>query len=332
VEIAVKKLRTFGIEWGVKKNIGQRVIHLAMGGGETRPVEVKEDGIMTHLGVVWNMDLEGTRQWTEIKDTIERIGEEIIRGKGRARDKAMVVNYCMKATVLYRLQYCTWELEKYKKLDACLNKILRKITRNMKNFPGALLGADIKHGGLGLRSLSDEANERKLKMLVEGVHKDDQTGFALEGMLARGHRVAGKGGIEDTEMIVEETLGPSIWLTSIQQWLKEMRLDLKTCGSRDSPQFATSKGEPKKDRIKMNERGIVLKSEDGDPGTYAETELRVGQCWKRDKDIIEIVGMGTEECEIIRWEGKRIEVGKRVKVSRRNRYEGSPLVWVPRRR
>ncbi len=90
---------------------------------------------MTHLGVIWNMDMHGRTQWDEIKKTIERIGEEITRGKGRMRDKVMVVNYCLKATVLYRLQHCTWSLGKYKELDRVLNAILRKVTKNMKELP-----------------------------------------------------------------------------------------------------------------------------------------------------------------------------------------------------
>ena len=41
------------------------------------------------------------------------------------------------------------------------------MTKNMKNFPGEMINADQTHGGLGLRSLSEEANERKLKMISE---------------------------------------------------------------------------------------------------------------------------------------------------------------------
>jgi hypothetical protein len=47
---------------------------------------------MTHLGVIWNMDMHGWTQWMEIKKTIERIGEEITRGKAGMRDKIMVGN------------------------------------------------------------------------------------------------------------------------------------------------------------------------------------------------------------------------------------------------
>ena len=136
VEIAISKLRTFGKEWGVKKREGEATIVLLLKGGEKKNVEVKDEGLMTHLGIIWNMDMNGNKQWESIKETILRMGEEILRGKGRMRDKVMVINYCLKSTVLYRMQYCTWDLEKYKELDRTLNQLLRKVTKNMKKFPG----------------------------------------------------------------------------------------------------------------------------------------------------------------------------------------------------
>ena len=46
-------------------------------------MEVKNEGIMTHLGVIWDMDLNGERQWTAIKTTIERLGEIISKSMYR---------------------------------------------------------------------------------------------------------------------------------------------------------------------------------------------------------------------------------------------------------
>ena len=63
----------------------------------------------------------GDKLWKETKRVIERMGEVIMRGTGRMRDKITTINYCLNATVLYRMQYCTWSLEKYRKLDVALN-------------------------------------------------------------------------------------------------------------------------------------------------------------------------------------------------------------------
>ena len=134
-----------------------------------------------------------------------------------------------------------WELEKYKELDRTLNQLLKKVTKNMKNFPGEMINADQKHGGLGLRSLSEEANERKLKMISEGVHGEGMTAFAYSGMMGRAHRAAGKGGFEDTEMRIEKSLGQALWLSSLIECLDDMRLHLRTCGGDDEPKLAVAR-------------------------------------------------------------------------------------------
>ena len=56
-----------------------------------------------------------------------------------------------------------------------------------------------------------------IKMLMSNIDKDDATGIAFKGMIGRGHRDAGNGGMEDTEMIMEDTLGKNTWMTSLIQ-------------------------------------------------------------------------------------------------------------------
>ncbi len=76
------------------------------------------------------------------------------------------------------------------------------------------------------------------------------------------------------------------------------------------------------DRVKMNRRGIVLR-EEGEGGEIGgEIPARVGSCWRKGKKVNKIVGFNDRGVEVIKWEGKKIEVGKRVKLSRTNNYEG----------
>ena len=58
VEIAAKKFRTFWKEWGVKKGGGDRKIVIVMKGKVRKEVDVKDDGLMTHLGIIRNMDMK----------------------------------------------------------------------------------------------------------------------------------------------------------------------------------------------------------------------------------------------------------------------------------
>ena len=62
IKIAISKLRTFGRQWGTRKEGNETgVIILNEGGGKSTEVEVKNEGIMTHLGVIWDMDLNGDK-------------------------------------------------------------------------------------------------------------------------------------------------------------------------------------------------------------------------------------------------------------------------------
>jgi hypothetical protein len=63
--------------------------------------------------------------------------------------------------------------------------------------------------------------------------------------------------------------------------------------------------------------------EEGEEGMRGgEIPLRVGQCWLKDNKVVEIVGFDGEKCEVIKWEGREIREGSRVKVSSRKDYEG----------
>ena len=103
----------------------------------------------------------------------------------------------------------------------------------MRNFPGEVLNMAVEDGGLGIRSLSDEENERKVSILTKGIGKDDQAGFAFKGMVGRGLREAGMGGMEDTEMVIGESLVACSWITSALQWLKKMKLSVKSNGKQN---------------------------------------------------------------------------------------------------
>ena len=81
-----------------------------------------------------------------------------------------------------------------------------------------------------------------------------------------------------------------------------MRLEIRSNGKNTQPELAIKVKEGKKEKIEMNKRGIVLLSET-DEGVDGETvNIRVGQCWKTGKEVIEIVGLGDQTAEVIIWE------------------------------
>jgi hypothetical protein len=106
VKMNVGKLRTFGILTGADKN---KTKHLTIHGeGWSKIlVDINHDGIMTHLGVIWNMDINNDKQFETLKETMELVGAKILRHKGRVGDKLLALEYCLRSDIVYRMQFCT---------------------------------------------------------------------------------------------------------------------------------------------------------------------------------------------------------------------------------
>ena len=73
VKISHAKFMTFGMQWGTKKKVtGKLIIHTE--GWTEVLVDVRSDGVLTHLGVVWNTDYNNKELWKTIVDRIEDLG------------------------------------------------------------------------------------------------------------------------------------------------------------------------------------------------------------------------------------------------------------------
>ena len=105
VKMNVTKLRTFGILRGANKG---KTDKLRIHGEDWKEllVDINHEGIMTHLGVIWNMDLNNDKQYETLKETLETIGARILRHKGRIGDKLLALEYCLRSNIVYRMQFC----------------------------------------------------------------------------------------------------------------------------------------------------------------------------------------------------------------------------------
>jgi hypothetical protein len=134
---------------------------------------------MTQLGVVWNMDLNNARQLEELSSKLKDLGGRIVRHNGRIGDKIMALEYCLRSTIAYRMQFCVWGLEEYEKLDKTYASIVKAITRNLKGYPTRPLWALSVDGGLGIQSLLDYTQRCKLRLLLRNIDKHDTAGKAF---------------------------------------------------------------------------------------------------------------------------------------------------------
>jgi hypothetical protein len=173
VKVSHAKFRTFGMDWGTKKKIeGKLIIHTE--GWTEVLVDIKSDGVLTHLGMVWNTDMKNRELWNGIAAKIEDLGWRIARTWVRAGDKLMAMNYNLRSNICYRLQFATWSLDKYKKLDEIYIRVLRKITKNMPGYPALPMMSGKRDGGLGIETPLMHAHKCKLRILMRGIGKGGQ--------------------------------------------------------------------------------------------------------------------------------------------------------------
>ena len=122
------------------------------------------------------------------------IGSRILRHSGRVGDKLLALEYCLRSDIVYRMQFCVWGYDDYLKPDSIYTRLVKKICRNMQSYPSKPLWMLTSDGGLGLQSLLDFANKSKLRILLKNINKDNDSGKALQGLVAIALRDAGSGG------------------------------------------------------------------------------------------------------------------------------------------
>ena len=300
VKMNTTKLRTFGILWGANREMdGSLIIHGE--GWSSVLVEINHDGFLTHLGVIWNMDLEGDKQFESILETLEELGSRILRHVGRVGDKLLALEYCLRSNIVYRMQFCVWGLDRYEAIDKAYTRIVKRITRNMVSFPSIPLWTLAADGGLGLQSVLDFSHKSKLRILLRNIEKTDNTGIAFQGLVARALRYAGVGGLPHNRQEIPSCLSHTTWLTSLVQWLEKLGLIIVVQGPRPCNYFSQMIVTDPAGRIDRFERGIALVGEDSMSPTPHPIAIRAGQCWEVAGKVLEIVAFAGDYVECLEW-------------------------------
>ena len=223
VKISHAKFRTFGMQWGTKRKVtGKLIIHTE--GWTEVLVDVRSDGVLTHLSVVWNTDYNNKELWKTIVDRIEDLGWRIARTWVRPGDKIMAMNYCLKTDICYRMQFANWSLEKYRKIDLEYLKVVRRITKNMSGYPALPLMAGTADGGMGIETPMVHAQKCKLRIVMRGLGKGGATAEHIENLFRIELEKAGTGGIPNQGIALKGSYGETGFLTSLIEWLDEMGL------------------------------------------------------------------------------------------------------------
>ena len=159
-----------------------------------------------------------------------------------------------------------------------------------------------RDGGLGLQSLLDFTHKLKLRLLLKNVESEDDTGRALQGLLARALRNAGNGGVRACNQPIRSSLVKPTWLTSLIDWLAKTGLTIVVQGPEprdDNSEFLVGS---ETDRKLWFERGVALVGENSDDADLLPIAFRTGQCWELDGKVNEIVAFDGNTAQCLVWE------------------------------
>ena len=310
VKISHAKFRTFGMDWGTKrKATGKLIIHIE--GWAEVLVDVRSDGILTHLGIVWNTDYKNKELWTSIQTKIENLGWQIARTWVRAGDKLLAMQYCLNQDICYRLQFANWPLSKYRELDKEYMKIVRRVTKNMDSYPAAAIMAGRKEGGLGITPPSALAQYRKLRIVLKALSKGGATAAHIESLFRIELEKAGTGGLPGQHVVLQVMRSRHGFLTSLLEWLDEIELGFCIQGLVYNSPMASwirRKPEGKNGRERFEMRGEMDEIELID----SRIPLRAGQIWDCGDTAFEIVSFNSaNNIKVKKWtnNAKRISPG-----------------------
>ena len=305
VKISHAKFRTFGLDWGVKrKTSGNLIVHKE--GWTEVLVDVRSDGVLTHLGMVWNTDLKNKELWGTITERLEDLGWRIARTWVRQGDKMLAMNYCLRADICYRLQFANWSLEKYKKLDEIYIRTVRRITKNMTSYPALPIMIGKQDGGLGVETPMMHSHKCKLRILLRGLGKGGLTAAHLENLLRIEMEKAGNSGLPNQDTNVMVSYGDTGYLTSLIQWLDEVGLAIHLPGLiYNSPLSLWVKfREPKGRRPGKPECYRMAGEFNGWELEGKKIPVRIGQHWEIKGGLFEITSLSDHRAEGLRWMGQ----------------------------
>ena len=328
LKISHGKLRTFGIKRGADQSPSPTLVIRGHDWTGT-DVPICDNGVMTHLGVIWNMKSENTKQFESLKSKMEDLGGRIARYRGRTRDKITALHYCLRSTLTYRLQFSNWGLDKYEELDGIYSRLVKTITKNRVTYPTIPINCHVDDGGLGIESLSCFAQRCKLRILMKNVDKRDHSGIAMQGLVSRSLRLAGQGGLQRPNTHIGLPISGSSWLTSLIEWLARLNIKIKINGMMypgNGSQIMANTASSAAIYDNFN-RGVVLNGEDGDrDDPFDPIPLRIGQCWELDNVVHEILGFNENHAEVLRWVPTSVplKVGTTISVPKTHAYHDYP--------
>jgi hypothetical protein len=289
------------------------------------------------------MHLDNQALFAKALETVDTLGHKVVISKMNADTKKMIFETSIYMKINYYAKFCPWTLAQYRMIDSKVSKYYRLISRNMMSYPSKVLYFPVEEGGLGFKRFSDVAQSSKLALLGRLLVGGGSARVAMESIFERGFRAAGQVLPPGMGGAMGPTLGPTSWITSLQQWLGEIGVRLRKHGVEalpGNPQIIDTPSVSVEQRLCASRMGVSFVGDVhmvGDtepplpglewvrlcqPAPLSRIELRVGQIWflaERTQNLFEIISFAEGAVMCVLWEvgykpGRKGLLGRGAKV------------------
>ena len=317
MELSVKKLRLFGIEWGNhhRPYIDHIIIHVA----KWTPINIaiQQVGDLKHLGIIWGMDLLNQSQFTNAQQLLVKWCKHARLSRLSPMSKKIALEAAIYQKIIFYARLATWSQDQLTLLDRTVASFIRKTHKTAFNMPLDLLYLPKNLGGLGYKKLSHEIRKAQFALLWRLLSSTGHSKLSALSCISRGFRAAGQSTSPMTKQKMESSLLDRWWIHGITDYLSLMDLHLYSNGPAltEADQWI-GQGLSLEQRSTLARLGLLTKGEalmDNDhanpliqqiPLTACQTgpiTLRPGQVWKCGDVTWEILAINRVHLQVIYW-------------------------------
>ena len=129
----------------------------------------RQDGATNYLGCMTDFNYSGKASKEETVKIAKTSTAAIEGCKASPETKLMLTSRIVNLKLCYKAARSTRSPAEYRDIDKVMNGMYRRITKNIASFPTALLYADRKLWGFGIKRLSTITPMAKLKVMLRSL-------------------------------------------------------------------------------------------------------------------------------------------------------------------
>ena len=236
MDLNTTKFRAYALNWGNPNcpEMATMTIH----GHDWSPtvVNMKRDGTMEHLGVMWDMSITNDTMYRTMESTIDDALQLAVHADASQALKLEVIRTSLINQIAYAAKFATWSLAQYEKLDTKFNVAFRTIGKHRPTFPTLALYMSKDALGLQLPQLSAHIQLEKYRLLQRSMYSTDpRRRFIISSLQARVLRqvrsIPSRYGPYTGRYVSQDVLpmdnNHSWWFSSLFQHMSQVGLTVK---------------------------------------------------------------------------------------------------------